>query len=155
LPALREASREARGVKKDAALAGLRAIVERFADPDAAEAFVLRLRWPEGVRCPRADCGSGDVVRMRRRHKWRCRDCSRQFSAKVDTIFEDSPIGFDKWLPAIWVLLDPKHAVSSCELAKMLHITQKTAWSMLRRLRSAMDTQAFADALRERRRLSR
>jgi transposase-like protein len=133
-------------VKRSAAQIALQLVILRFADPDAAEEFVVRLRWPNGVACPRPDCGAFDVARLRRRHKWRCRRCQRQFSVKVNTIFEDSPIGFDKWLPTIWVLSDSRNAVSSCELSRSLGVTQKTAWSMMRRLRGAMDTSVFAAA---------
>ena len=131
-------------MKRPEAEATLRAVIRKFADPEAAEDFVVRLRWPNGVACPRSECGLFDVARMRRRHKWRCRRCHRQFSVKVNTIFEDSPIGFDKWLPTIWVVSDERNTVSSSELGRSLGVTQKTAWSMLRRLRSAMDTSAFA-----------
>jgi transposase-like protein len=127
-----------------AALRGrLAAIVQQFSDPHDAEQFVARLRWPDGIACPRQDCRSTDISRLAMRNRWRCRRCARQFSVKVDSIFEDSHIGFDKWLPAIWVLAEAEGAISSCELARSLGITQKTAWLMLDRIRRAAGTEAF------------
>jgi hypothetical protein len=72
-----------------------------------------------------------------------CRECKREFTAKVGTIFEDSPIGFDKWLPAIWMLSASRNGISSCELARALGVTQKTAWFMLHRIRLAFESQTF------------
>jgi hypothetical protein len=69
---------------------------------------------------------------------WKCLDCKKQFSVKVGTIFEDSPIGLDKWLTAMWMLANCKNGVSSYEIARALDVTQKTAWFMLQRLRHAM-----------------
>jgi hypothetical protein len=77
------------------------------------------------------------------RRIWRCHGCKKQFSIKVGTIFEDSPIGFDKWLPAIWLIANSKNSVSSHELGRALSITQKTAWFMLHRIREAMITESF------------
>ncbi len=80
-----------------------------FADPQAVYDFMVRLRWPNGIACPRPGCGSADVAVITGRNKWRCRECARQFSVKVNTIFEDSPIGFNKWLPAMWLLANTKN----------------------------------------------
>lgn len=114
-----------------------------FADPDRACEFVVRLRWPNGVACPRHGCGSAAVQWIATRKLWRCKECHRQFTAKVGTIFEDSPIGFDKWLPAMWLLSASRNGISSCELARALGVTQKTAWFMLHRIRLAMASQTF------------
>jgi hypothetical protein len=80
---------------------------------------------------------------MPSRKMFRCRLCKRQFSVKVGTIFEDSPIGLDKWLPAVWALSAAKNGVSSHELGRSLGVTQKTAWFMLQRIRLAMQTKGF------------
>ncbi len=117
--------------------------VTRFADPDVAHAFVVRMRWPNGMACPRMGCGSADVVSIGNRRAWRCRNCNRQFTAKVGTIFEDSPISLSKWLPAMWLLSSAKNGISSCELARALGVTQKTAWFMLHRIRCAMEGDSF------------
>ena len=74
---------------------------------------------------------------------WRCRDCKRQFTAKVGTVFEDSPIGFDKWIPAMWMLNGDRNGTSSCELARKLGVTQKSAWFMLHRIRLAQKNETF------------
>jgi len=117
--------------------------VRLFADKQVAHDFFVALRWPNGMACPRMGCGSADVARIGKRNAWRCRECNRQFTAKVNTIFEDSPIGFDKWLPAMWMLTADRNGVSSCEVARAIGVTQKSAWFMLHRLRHAMATETF------------
>lgn len=85
-----------------------------------------------------------------KRKEWRCRECGWQFSVKVGTIFESSPIGFDKWLPALWPLTANRNGVSSHELGRSLGVTQKTAWFMLYRLRLALkdrEQQPFGGAV--------
>ncbi len=71
---------------------------------------------------------------------WKCSACKKQYSVKVGTIFEDSPVGLDKWLCAMWMLADCKNGVSSYEIARSLEVTQKTPWFMLQRIRHAMHT---------------
>jgi transposase-like protein len=116
--------------------------IRYFSDEDRAFAFVMKLRWPDGdIVCPR--CGSGAVGFIATRRMWKCRNCKRQFSLKVGTIFEDSPIGWDKWLPAVWLIANAKNSVSSHELARSLGVTQKTAWFMFHRIRLAMETKTF------------
>jgi transposase-like protein len=117
--------------------------VRLFSDKQVAHDFFVALRWPNGMACPRMGCGSADVARIGKRNAWRCRECNRQFTAKVNTIFEDSPIGFDKWLPAMWMLSADRNGVSSCEVARAIGVTQKSAWFMLHRLRHAMRTDSF------------
>jgi len=115
--------------------------VRYFGDPDTALAFMVALRWPNGVRCPH--CESDRVTFVESRRIWQCRNCRKQFSAKVGTIFEDSPLGLDKWLPAVWMIANDKNGISSYELHRALDVTQKTAWFMLHRIRLAMQTKAF------------
>lgn len=114
-----------------------------FADADRAHEYAVKMRWPNGIACPRMGCGSADVQAIRTRKLWRCKECRRQFSVKVGTIFEDSPIPFSLWLPAFWLLANTKNGTSSCELARGLGVTQKTAWFMLHRIREAMRTRSF------------
>lgn len=116
--------------------------VRQFADPHAAHDFWVGMRWPDGVACPLA-CGSVAVAYMPKRRRWYCKDCKGQFTAKTRTIFEDSPIGFDKWLPAIWLIASNRNGISSYEIARGLGVTQKTAWFMLHRIREAMQADAF------------
>jgi transposase-like protein len=113
-----------------------------FADQDNALRFLAELRWPDGVRCPH--CQADDPGFLKSRRIWKCRKCRRQFSIKVGTIFEDSPLGLDKWLPALWMLANAKNGISSYEMARAIHVTQKTAWFMLGRIRAAMATDSFA-----------
>lgn len=115
--------------------------IQAFSDPDRALDFVVHMRWPDGVHCPY--CGTDAVGFIATRRIWRCKPCKKQFSAKVGTIFEDSPIGFDKWLPAMWLICNAKNGISSYELHRAIGVTQKSAWFMLHRLRLAMQTGSF------------
>jgi transposase-like protein len=110
--------------------------VRYFADPDVCLAFVGALRWPNGVRCPHCDGSEHSFLSTRR--IWKCKGCKRQFSVKVGTVFEDSPIGLNKWLPTIWMLANAQKAISSYGVARTLGVTQKTGWFMLHRIRLAM-----------------
>jgi len=114
-----------------------------FSDQDNAIRFLAELRWPDGVKCPH--CGADDPGFLATRRIWKCRakDCRKQFSIKVGTIFEDSPLGLYKWLPALWMLANSKNGISSYEMARALHVTQKTAWFMLGRIRAAMRSKTF------------
>ena len=114
-----------------------------FADADNCLTFLAERRWPDGVVCPR--CGSKNVGFIKSRKLWQCKDRSHpksQFSIKVGTIFEDSPIGLDKWLTAMWMLANCKNGVSSHELARTIGITQKSAWFVLHRLRLALQDES-------------
>src|SRR6266404_3573971 len=111
--------------------------IKYFANAHTSLQFVASIRWPDGkVCCP--SCGKSNVAFLATRRIWKCRDCKRQFSVKVGTIFEDSPIGLDRWLPAFWMIINAKNGVSSCEIARSLGVTQKTAWFMLHRIRLAV-----------------
>jgi transposase-like protein len=112
-----------------------------FADVDVATMFVAGLRWPDGVRCPH--CDGKDCPYVASRRIWQCKECRKQFSVKVGSIFEDSPIPLSKWLPAMWMLVNCKNGVSSYEIARDLGITQKSAWFMLHRLRLAIQAKSF------------
>jgi transposase-like protein len=112
--------------------------VRQFSDRQVAHDFFVQIRFPNGVACPREGCGDMDVAFMPKYLRWYCKGCKRQFSAKVGTIFEDSPIGMDKWLPAVWLIASNKNGISSHELGRALHVTQRTAWFMLHRIREAM-----------------
>jgi len=112
--------------------------VTYFSDPDRALAHFVKVRWPNGIACPRMGCGSAAIQYIKTRRKWRCKDCNRGFSAKTGTIFEESPLPFTKWLPAIWLLANTKNGTSSHELGRALGVTQKTAWFMFHRIREAM-----------------
>jgi transposase-like protein len=111
--------------------------IKYFADADNALNFMASIRWPDGkAKCPA--CHSDEAGFLSTRQIWKCHKCGKQFSVKVGTIFEDSALGFDKWLPAFWMIVNAKNGVSSCELARSLGVTQKTAWFMLHRIRLAV-----------------
>ncbi len=109
----------------------------QFGDEQTAHDFWVQMRWPTIVACP-LDCGSVKVAYMPKRRRWYCNDCKGQFTAKTRTIFEDSPIGFSKWLPAVWLIASNRNGISSYELARGIKVTQRTAWFMLHRIREAM-----------------
>lgn len=118
--------------------------IKFFADPDNALAYMVGLRWPNGeVTCPA--CGRKDVVFLKNQRKWQCKSvhAKRQFSAKVGTIFEDSPIALDKWLTAVWMLVNCRNGISSYELGRTIGVTQKSAWFMLHRIRLALQAKSF------------
>lgn len=115
--------------------------IRYFSDLDVATNFVAMLRWPGGPVCP--VCGSGNYSYLSTRRLWKCKACKKQYSVKVDTIFEGSPIQLDKWLVTIWMLANFKEEVSSYEIHDTIGVTQKTAWSMMHRIRLAMQTETF------------
>lgn len=115
--------------------------VRYFTDLDVANDFLASIRWPNGPTCPR--CLGLEHSYLTTRRLWKCKACKRQFSVKVGTIFEDSALGLDKWLPAVWLTANSKNGISSHELARSLGITQKSAWFMLHRIRLAMQTGSF------------
>jgi transposase-like protein len=116
----------------------LREAIIHFSDADVCLDFVKQIRWADGVVCP--VCNGKEVSFLSTRRIWKCKGCKKQFSAKVGTIFEDSPIGFEKWLPALWLIASAKNGISSYELHRALGVTQKTAWFMLHRIRLAMQS---------------
>jgi transposase-like protein len=120
----------------------LKDAVVYFSDPDNCVSFLVARRWPKGVTCP--NCNSDHVRFDRKRRVFECntKHPKRQFSVKVGTIFEDSPIGLDKWLPAVWMIAGAKNGISSHELGRALGVTQKSAWFVLHRIRLAMQAKS-------------
>lgn len=116
--------------------------IQYFSDEQTCIDTVAMMRWPEGVRCGYCDAGKPYYLKTQKR--WKCRSCRKQFSVKVNSIFEDSPISLKKWLPALWLLVNCKNGVSSYEIAKDLGVTQKSAWFMLQRLRLALRARDFS-----------
>jgi transposase-like protein len=115
-----------------------------FSNPDNCIAYLAAKRWPNGVVCP--ICGSESVSEFNAKRKtWKCakHHSKREFSVKVGSLAEDSAIGLDKWLIALWLLSNCKNGISSCELARDLDVTQKTAWFMLHRIRLALQDESF------------
>jgi transposase-like protein len=109
-----------------------------FKDADNCREYLVARRWPNGVTCP--TCGGDGVYFDKTRQGWICKakHSKRKFSLKTGTIFEDSPLGLDKWLPTVWMIANCKNGVSSWEIHRAIGVTQKTAWFMLQRIRLAM-----------------
>jgi transposase-like protein len=121
----------------------LQEAIVTFSDPDNALWYMVAKRWPEGVVCPA--CGRTDVNFLAKQRRWQCKSkhALRQFTAKVGTIFEDSPLPLEKWLPAVWMITNDKNGVRSWEIHRALGVTQKTAWFMLHRIRLAMQNNSL------------
>jgi transposase-like protein len=115
----------------------LQGAIAYFSDPQRAFEAAVEFRWVGGkVTCPR--CGQAKRSFVKTRRLWFCYVCKRQFTVKVGTIMEDSPLGLDKWMIALWLLANCKNGISSYELGKALGIRQNSAWFMLHRIREAM-----------------
>ena len=116
----------------------LQEAVVYFSDADNCREYVMARRWPDGVICP--TCGCTDVIFLANQNRWQCRNkhSKRQFSLKTGTIYEESPLGLDKWLVAMWLVVNCKNGVSSCEIARALNVTQKTAWFLDHRVRVSL-----------------
>ncbi len=114
---------------------GLMEAIRYFSDRLVCVEAVAKAKWSNGPECPR--CQAKHLSFLKTRLMWTCLECRKQFSCKVGTIFEDSAIGLDKWLTAMWMLGNCKNGVSSYEVARALNVTQKTAWFMLQRIRFA------------------
>jgi transposase-like protein len=121
-------------MSKNAKPTSLIEAIRYFSDLDVCTELVANLRWPDGPGCPR--CGSTEYSYLTTRRLWKCKGCKKQYSVKLGTIFEDSPLGLDKWLPAVWLIANSKNGISSHELARSLGVTQKSAWFMLHRMGS-------------------
>lgn len=112
--------------------------VRHFTNLSVCHEYMIGVKWPDGkIVCPK--CGADKIGRVNSRRMLQCKakECRKQFSSKVDTIFEDSPLGLDKWFVAVWSIANAKNGISSCELGRALGVTQKTAWFMLHRIRMA------------------
>jgi transposase-like protein len=108
-----------------------------FSDADRAFQYAINFRFPNGViACPR--CNSEKHSFIKTRKIWFCYGCNKQFSLKVGTIFEDSPLGPDKWMMVMWMMANCKNGVSSYEISRSIGVTQRSAWFMLHRIRETM-----------------
>lgn len=116
--------------------ATLQEAIRYFADQQRCQDLLSAMRWPQGPVCPR--CNSLRHGFLKSRNVYQCKDCRKQYTAKLGTIFEDSPLPLDKWFCALWMITTAKNGVSSYEVHRALKITQKTAWFMLHRLRLAL-----------------
>ena len=115
----------------------LQGVIRYFADDERAFEYMKQVRWPDGiVTC--SHCGWPRSSFVSTRKIWRCKECKKQFSIRLGTIFEDSPIKFDKWIAAAWLIANAKNGISSYEIGRSLGVCQKTGWFMLQRIRLAM-----------------
>ncbi len=120
----------------------LQEAIQHFTDEQVCVETMARVRWPDGKPiCPA--CGHREHYYLAKQRRFKCKECWKQFTVKVGTLLEDSPIRLSKWLPALWMLVNDKNGISSYELGKALGITQKSAWFVLHRLRTALQTGSF------------
>jgi transposase-like protein len=113
-----------------------------FSDEQVCIDTVAKMRWPNGPVCPA--CGHKEHYYLKTQKRWKCKECYKQFTVKLGTIFEDSPLSLDKWLAALWMLVNCKNGISSYEIGKDMGISQKAAWFMLHRLRLALQGGSLA-----------
>jgi transposase-like protein len=125
----------------------LQQVVKHYSDPETCIQAVAAARWPNGVTCPA--CEGKNHYYLKTRRIWKCKECGRQFSVKLGTIFEDSPIGLDKWLVAMWLLASCKNGISSYEVGRALGVTQRTAWFMMHRIRVAVQENSIMKLSRD------
>src|ERR1700682_6734499 len=94
-----------------------------FSDEQACIDTVAKMRWPNGPVCPA--CGHKEHYYLKTQKRWKCKECYKQFTVKLGTIFEDSPLGLDKWLAALWLLVNCKNGIRSCGIARGLGAPEK------------------------------
>jgi transposase-like protein len=117
--------------------------IRYFSDPQVCINTVAGMRWPNGPQCPACLSPEPRQHWLKTQRRWQCRECGKQYSVKVNTIFEDSPLGLDKWLTTMWLLANCKNGISSYEIMRSVGVTQKSAWFMLQRIRLAMKNQSL------------
>jgi len=121
----------------------LQEAIQHFTDEQVCVDTLARVRWLDGKPvCPA--CGHGEYYYLAKQRRFKCKECWKQYTVKMGTLLEDSPISLTKWLPALWMLVNDKNGISSYELSKALGITQKSAWFVLHRLRTALQNGGFA-----------
>lgn len=124
----------------------LQQAIRYFSDEQVCIDTVASLRWPDGKpECPA--CSHKEHYYLKSQRRWKCKECYKQFSVKLGTIFEESPLGLDKWLPALWMLVNCRNGISSHEAGRALGVTQKSAWFMMHRLRLALQQGSLAGKL--------
>src|SRR6266566_2306353 len=123
----------------------LQSAIKHYRDEQVCIDAVARLRWPNGPECPA--CGRKEHYYLKTQKRWKCKECYKQFTVKLGTVFEESPIPLTKWLPALWMLCNCKNGISSYEIARDLGVSQKAGWFMLQRLRLALQDGFFGSKL--------
>jgi transposase-like protein len=124
----------------------LQQAIQHYSDEQVCIDAVAKMRWADGVPvCPA--CGHKDHYYLKTQKRWKCKECYKQFTVKLGTVFEDSPISLTKWLPALWMLCNCKNGISSYEISRDLGVSQKAGWFMLQRLRLALQDGFFGSKL--------
>src|SRR5579872_418473 len=116
----------------------LQEAIKFFSNPETCFEYAVKLHWPNGVCCPY--CGCMELSFISTQKLWDCRPCKKRFSVRVGTIFESSRLPLETWFAGMWLIANAKNGISSCEVARSLGITQKSAWFLLHRIRYVMET---------------
>lgn len=116
-------------------------VVKRFPNEETCREYFEQIRWNGTITCPH--CGSQETSKFKSGKLYWCKDCKKQFTVKVGTIFEDSALPLQKWFMALHILTSHKKGISSLQLGKDIGVTQKTAWFMLHRIRHAVKAKSF------------
>src|SRR2546429_3857430 len=116
----------------------LQSAIKYYSDEQVCIDAVAKLRWPNGPECPA--CGHKEHYYLKTQKRWKCKECYKQFTVKLGTVFEESPVSLCKWLVALWMLVNCRNGVSSYEIGRSLGVSQKSGWFMLHRLRFALQT---------------
>lgn len=122
--------------KKDSPKMDMGKLIDRFRGEERCRDYLVELRWPEGVRCPR--CESDKISRIHDRGQFDCDSCRYQFSVRVGTVLQDSKLPLWKWFMAAFLMVESKKGISSKQLERMLGVSYKTAWFLTHRIRAAM-----------------
>jgi transposase-like protein len=111
-------------------------LVERYHDEDNCRAYLEKLRWPNGVACPR--CGSTSVSRIQKPRVFDCNDCRYQFSVTSNTILHDTHLPLWKWFATAYLMIESKKGISANQVKRTIGVSYKTAWYLCHRIRKAM-----------------
>ncbi len=111
-------------------------LIQQFGSEEKCRDYLVQLRWPDGVTCPR--CDSRKISRIVKRNQYDCDSCRYQFSVTAGTIFHDSHLPLWKWFLAVYLIGESKKGISANQLKRMLKVSYKTAWYLGHRIRAAM-----------------
>jgi transposase-like protein len=125
------------GASPDHSSADLSAAIDRFDSEEKCRAYLERLRWPDGVRCPRCDADES-IFRIERRDQFVCDPCGYQFSVRVGTMLHGSHLQLWKWFLAVFMLSESRNGLAASQVKETLGVSYKTAWYLCHRIRAAM-----------------
>ena len=111
-------------------------LIETYRDEDKCRASLEKLRWPEGIECPR--CHESNISPIEKRGQHHCLSCGYHFSVTAGTIFHDSHLPLWKWFITVYMMVESRKGVSANQIKRTLGVSYKTAWYLCHRIRAAM-----------------